>query len=182
MTKVLHIDSSARVAGSISRDLSAEVVGKFPGARVIHRDVGVNALPHITDPWVTATFTPAEARSFEQKEVLAQSDTLVDELLDADTIVIGVSMYNFSVPASLKAWVDMVARARPALEDAASQAMELERPVAVVARAGIVRVSLAMAMGAEAAALAFQIRYLGATRLTCSSGGFAVPAENEQMV
>ena len=87
-----------------------------------------------------------------------------------------------SAAAQRAAIDDLVARARPALEDAASQAMELERPVAVVAHAGIVRVSLAMAMGAEAAALAFQIRYLGATRLTCSSGGFAGTAVNEQLV
>ncbi|MEO0891248.1 MAG: NAD(P)H-dependent oxidoreductase [Pseudomonadota bacterium] len=107
---VLHIDSSARIDGSISRDLTANILGRYPGADVITRDIGRTPLPQITDEWVSASFTPPEDRSSAQKDVLAVSDALVDELIAADTIVIGAPMYNFSVPAALKAWIDQVAR------------------------------------------------------------------------
>lgn len=107
---VLHIDSSARIDGSISRDLTADILARHPGATVITRDIGRTAVPQITEDWVGASFTPPEDRSDAQKQVLAVSDTLVDELIAANTIVIGVPMYNFSVPAALKAWIDQVAR------------------------------------------------------------------------
>lgn len=73
---------------------------------------------------------------------------------------------------------DMARRAEPALREAARLAMAAPLPIAVVAHAGIVRVALAMAMGDAAAALAFQISYEGATRLTCSQGGMAITAVN----
>ena len=106
---VLHIDSSARTTGSVTRDLSAEIVGKI-GGDVIRRDLK-DALPQITEAWVGANFTPADQRDDLQRDTLALSDTLVKELQDADTIVIGVPIYNFGVPAALKAWIDLVARA-----------------------------------------------------------------------
>ncbi len=105
----LHIDSSARVQGSVSRDLSAQIVARFDGP-VIRRDL-TEALPQINEAWVTANFTPADQRSTLQADTLALSDQLVQELQDADTIVIGLPVYNFGVPAALKAWIDLVARA-----------------------------------------------------------------------
>lgn len=112
MTKtVLHINSSARQAGSLTRDLTADLINRYPDARVTTRDLAVAPIPQISEDWVMASFTPADDRSDAQKETLALSDALVDELIAADTVVIGVSMYNFSVPASLKAWIDQVARA-----------------------------------------------------------------------
>ncbi len=107
---VLHIDSSARLTGSTSRDLSQRVVDKLNPDTVIRRDL-TSALPQIDEHWVNANFTPADQRSPEQNDRLALSDQLVQELMAADTIVIGAPIYNFSVPASLKAWVDLVARA-----------------------------------------------------------------------
>ena len=77
---------------------------------------------------------------------------------------------------------EMVGRVRPALEAAAALALQQERRVAIVAHAGTVRSALAVAMRAEAAALAFQVPYLGATRLRCHPGGFAVTAVNEVLV
>jgi FMN-dependent NADH-azoreductase len=68
-------------------------------------------LPHLSESLLGAYFTPADARSAEQAEVIKQSDALVDELLAADTIVIGVPMYNFAPPPTLKAWIDHVFRA-----------------------------------------------------------------------
>lgn len=109
MTRILHIDASARTEGSVSRDLSAQIIARFNGAEVTYRDLN-NSLPHVTGDWVGATFTPADARTDAQKDTLALSDTLVDELEAADVIVIGVPIYNFSVPASLKAWIDLISR------------------------------------------------------------------------
>lgn len=110
MTRILHIDASARTSDSVSRDLSARIVARFEGAEVTRRDLN-DALPHIDEAWIGATFTPADQRSDAQKEVLALSDTLVDEIEAADVIVIGLPIYNFSVPASLKAWIDQITRA-----------------------------------------------------------------------
>lgn len=115
MSTLLHIDSSARSGGSISRELTASFAqqwqAKNPGGKVVHRDLAANALPHLSESLLGAYFTPADARSAEQAEVIKQSDALVDELLAADTIVIGVPMYNFAPPSTLKAWIDHVFRA-----------------------------------------------------------------------
>ncbi len=108
-SKTLHIDASARTESSVSRKLSAEIVSKI-GGQIIRRDLN-EALPHITADWVDANFTPADQRTQTHKEALQLSDTLVDELAQSDTIVIGLPIYNFGVPASLKAWIDMIARA-----------------------------------------------------------------------
>lgn len=107
---ILHIDASARHSGSVSRDLSARIVADHPGARVITRDLADTPLPHVTEDWVAANFTPADARTPAQHAVLGQSDALVAELKEADTIVIGLPVYNFNVPAAFKAWIDLVAR------------------------------------------------------------------------
>lgn len=106
---ILHIDSSARTEGSVTRDLSAQIVAQL-GGDVIRRDL-TDALPQITENWVNANFTPADQRDAVQRDTLALSDTLIEELKAADTIVIGAPVYNFGVPAALKAWVDLVARA-----------------------------------------------------------------------
>lgn len=111
---ILQIDSSARTDGSISRSLSQAFVERLSSAdtQVVTRDIGVEALPLLTEDWVGANFTPDEARTPVQKDTLALSDTLIAELEAADTIVLGVPIYNFGVPAVFKAWVDLVARAR----------------------------------------------------------------------
>lgn len=110
MTTLLRIDSSARTQGSITRDLTARITKAHDGAQVIHRDLAETPVPQITESWVTANFTPAEDRTDAQVETLALSDDLLAELEAADTIVIGLPVYNFAPPAALKAWVDNVAR------------------------------------------------------------------------
>ena len=107
---ILHVDSSARREGSVTRDLSARITSRLEAAEVIRRDLAT-PLPQLSEDWVNANFTPADQRSAEQQAVLAQSDALVEELQRADTIVIGTPVYNFTVPAALKAWIDLVARA-----------------------------------------------------------------------
>ena len=110
MTKsVLHIDSSARRTGSVTRNLTAQIVEKL-GGTVIRRDLA-DPLPLLTEDWIAANFTPADARDSVQTDTLALSDTLVEEIMRADTLVIGAPIYNFGVPAALKAWIDLIARA-----------------------------------------------------------------------
>lgn len=107
---VLHIDASARTENSITRDLSARIVARLNHTKYVRRDLA-NPLPLITAEWVGANFTPAGDRDEVQRDTLALSDQLVAELKTADVIVIGTPIYNFSVPAVLKAWIDLIARA-----------------------------------------------------------------------
>lgn len=109
-SSILRIDASARREGSISRDLADRIIARFPGAHVTIRDLA-RGLPLIDETWVGANFTPEAERSPEQRATLALSDDLIAEVKAADTLVIGLPIYNFGVPATLKAWVDQVARA-----------------------------------------------------------------------
>ncbi|MGC3938798.1 FMN-dependent NADH-azoreductase [Roseobacter sp. EG26] len=106
---ILHIDASARHTGSTTRDLSAKIVERL-GGDVLYRDL-TTALPQINETWVTANFTPADQRDAQHQKALALSDTLVEEIQAADVLVIGAPVYNFGVPAALKAWIDLIARA-----------------------------------------------------------------------
>ncbi|WP_426054661.1 FMN-dependent NADH-azoreductase [Janthinobacterium sp. PSPC2-1] len=113
MSKVLYINSSVRNSGSLSRQLSGEFVAKLAaqGASVVERDLAAQPVPHLTEEVMGAFFTPAEQRSAQAAAAVQLSDTLVDELLAADVLVLAAPMYNFSVPSTLKAWIDHVARA-----------------------------------------------------------------------
>ena len=81
-----------------------------PRGEVVHRDLAQTDLPFVAAPWLQAYFTPPEQQSAEMKEALRLSDELVAELLAADHIVISTPVYNYNVPASLKAWVDHIVR------------------------------------------------------------------------
>lgn len=107
---ILRIDASARRDGSVSRDLADRLLARFPDATVTTRDLAPG-LPLIDETWIGANFTPEADRTDEQRATLALSDTLIAEVIAADTLVIGLPIYNFGVPATLKAWVDQVARA-----------------------------------------------------------------------
>ncbi len=110
---ILAVQSSARRDGSVSRRLVEQVtealVERNPAARVVTRDVA-NGLPVVNEVWLGANSTPAPDRTPEQRRALKLSDALVEELKASDVMVFGVPVYNFGVPASLKAWVDLVAR------------------------------------------------------------------------
>lgn len=108
--KILRIESSARREGSVTRELTSQIIAKFDVYEVVTRDL-LDGIPLINEAWVGANFTPQPDRTEEQTKLLEYSDTLIQEVLDADTLVIGLPIYNFGVPASLKAWVDLVARA-----------------------------------------------------------------------
>ncbi len=108
---VLRIDASARKTGSISRDLTDRILAKAAAPTIITRDLADTPVPQVDETWIGANFTPADDRTAAQKDTLALSDALVADVKAADTIVIGLPIYNFGVPSALKAWIDMIARA-----------------------------------------------------------------------
>ena len=135
---ILRIDASARRDGSVSRDLSDRIIARFAEANVTARDLA-EGLPLIDEDWVGANFTPAEQRTDAQKAKLALSDTLIEEIKAADTLIIGLPIYNFGVPAALKAWVDLVARAGVTFqytEQGPKGLLEGKRAVVAVASGG----------------------------------------------
>jgi FMN-dependent NADH-azoreductase len=109
---ILRVDSSAKLEGSHSRDLIDRLLDNLgPDWQVVRRDL-VDPIPQIDALWIAANTTLDEERTDAHRQTLALSDALVDELEAADLIVIGLPVYNFGVPASLKAWIDQVCRAR----------------------------------------------------------------------
>jgi FMN-dependent NADH-azoreductase len=101
--KLLHLDTSALGANSVTRELSAAIVARWqaavPGLKVEYRDLDTNPLPHLTGPVLTGADAAAKA----------EGDATMDQFLDSDVIVIGAPMYNFGIPSTLKAWIDRVA-------------------------------------------------------------------------
>ncbi len=114
MNTLLIVNSSPRTQ-SVSRRLTQHFVDEWKkrnaDTRIIDRDLAVNPVPFVDEAWIEASHTPEAERTDEQNKLLQLSDTLIDEVMQADTIVLGVPMHNFSIPASLKAWVDQVVRA-----------------------------------------------------------------------
>ena len=113
--QILRIDASMRKTGSHSRTLTDQVIeqlGKTRDIDIVTRDLANSDLSFVDENWIGANFTDPAERSDDQKAALARSDALVAELKAADTVVIGLPIYNFGIPAALKAWVDMIARAR----------------------------------------------------------------------
>lgn len=112
---ILEISASARQHGSISRQLTADLLAALADR---HDDIAVSrrnvadGLPYVDAAFARAKDTPPEQRTPDDEAALTLSDELVAELAAADILVIGVPMYNFSIPASLKAWIDLVARPR----------------------------------------------------------------------
>ena len=113
MKTVLQIDSSLFGEQGQSSQLAASLVQRLlgPDDRLIRRDLATEPVPHLTAERFAAFITPESERTEAQREVAAYSDRLIDELRAADVIVLGLPMYNFGVPSSLKAYFDHVARA-----------------------------------------------------------------------
>ena len=113
MSHILRIDASARQSGSTTRHLAdqleARLVEQHYGATVTRRDLGLTPPAFLTEHWVGANFTDEAERSDEQKALLAGSEELIAEIEAADTIVITAPVYNFAIPATLKAWAHAVA-------------------------------------------------------------------------
>jgi FMN-dependent NADH-azoreductase len=111
---VLHIDSSPLGERSVSRQLTARVLdvlrAKDGNINVVTRDIGANPLPHLSGAVIAAFLTPTGQGGPSVADAVRLSDQTVDELLNADLIVIGAPMYNLGIPSSLKAWIDHVVR------------------------------------------------------------------------
>lgn len=111
--KILRIDGSTRHNGSVSRsltELAVEILqDQFGVAHVTQRDMR-NGIGNISSAWRTASLSPNEARSTEDRAVLAQSEALINEFVSADFLLIAVPIYNFNIPAALKSWIDLICR------------------------------------------------------------------------
>jgi FMN-dependent NADH-azoreductase len=121
MPHLLHLDASARpglagkdLHGSHSRNLSQRFVSQWLARRgqdsLTYRDIGQNPPTIIDHDWIAAAFTADEQREPWMHDTLQESELLIDELLAADVLVIGTPLYNFSMPAALKAWIDQIVR------------------------------------------------------------------------
>lgn len=127
MSVLLHVDSSVRNISnanpdhnSISKNLAKQLVSALREHNAIdeyiYRDVGVNPPGFITQEWIGAVFTPELQQTPQQRELLLQSNTLIDEVERADIIVISSPMYNYGMPAQLKAWFDQIIRINKAFD------------------------------------------------------------------
>jgi FMN-dependent NADH-azoreductase len=139
MPTLLHIDSSLRVEGSRSRALSEHFARNWrnahPDGSVIYRDLAAHPLPHLDLHAFTANMVAAEDRTAAQRDARALTETLTGEVLAADEIVIGVPLYNFGPPSTLKAWVDRIVAPGLTVE-AGVGGLAGGRPVTVAAARG----------------------------------------------
>ncbi len=139
---LLLVNASSRYQDSLTRAVSAEIaqyLAELNGLSVKERDVAAG-LPFVSEQWVNANFTDPAERSDAQRQTLAQSDRLVKELHAARQLVMGVPVYNFTIPATLKAWIDLVARARETFrytENGPEGLLNIEKAYLVVASGGV---------------------------------------------
>lgn len=115
MSTTLLVTSSPRGAAShstrIATDLAARLQEANPASRLVVRDLAASPLPYIDPDYYTGIYTPAEARTPRQAEVVGVSDEVLDQVLDADTIILATGLINFNISSTLKSWIDHVARA-----------------------------------------------------------------------
>jgi FMN-dependent NADH-azoreductase len=113
--RLLHLDASAQTTRSVTRALSRDLVHQWVAAHpvtdVTYRDLALSPPTPVDERWIAAAFTPPELQTPELASALEESDTLVNELIAADVVVFGMPMYNWTVPATVKAWLDQVIRA-----------------------------------------------------------------------
>ncbi len=140
--KILQIDASARGGQSESRRLTSEFIRRWradnPEDVIIRRDIVDDPLPHINSLFLDGMMTPEGERTPEQQRAIDRSDELIRELLDADVLVLGVPMYNFGIPSTLKAWVDHISIAGRTFEYTADgpKGLVRNRPVYILSTRG----------------------------------------------
>lgn len=114
MATLLHLDSSGQSENSVSRKLTAHYVKIWkeanPNGRVIYRDLVKSDIGFLTNEHIVAFNSPQDSLNAAQKKLVELPDKLMEELQEADVILFGTPMYNFSVPAVLKGWIDMIVR------------------------------------------------------------------------
>jgi FMN-dependent NADH-azoreductase len=114
MTHILHLDASPRGDRSISRTLSKEFISQWktahPDDTITYRDIGRYPVPFVSEDWIAAAFTSPDQRTPELATAIQISEELIDEFLAADRYVFSIPMYNFSIPANFKAYLDQIVR------------------------------------------------------------------------
>jgi FMN-dependent NADH-azoreductase len=172
MSNILIVDSAATGEDSVSRRLTratAEaLVARNPDAHIVHRDVGTNPVPHLTELSVPA-IRAGLVENEQAREALALSDALVEELKAADLIVIGAPMYNFGMPSTLKAWFDHVLRARVTFqysEAGPEGLLKGKKAIVVLARAGLYSEGPAAAMDHQEPHIRSLLGFMGITDVT----------------
>jgi FMN-dependent NADH-azoreductase len=170
MTKVLIIDSAATGEQSVSRKLVDALVTDLGarGAEIVRRDIGGSPVPHLTPETVFA-IRSSEASTEAERVVLALSDALIDELRQADVLVIGAPMYNFGIPSTLKAWFDHVLRARVTFrytEKGPEGLMTGKKAIVVESRAGLYSEGPMVAMDSQEPHLRNLLGFMGITDVT----------------
>jgi len=113
MVKILSIQSSINGNQSVSKQLSAQIIDQIqaahPDSSVKLRDLSTTPAPHFEAVHFYALRTPEEERTAEQSAAASHANELIGELMEADSIVIGVPFYNFNIPSTLKSWLDHLA-------------------------------------------------------------------------
>ena len=141
MTKLLVVETSPRGDHSISRGLTRRFVAEWraahPDGDVVDRDLMETDLQFIGAPWLQAYFTPPEQHSPEMKAELRLSDELVAELLACDHLVIATPVYNYNVPAALKAWIDSIVRKGQTLGFDGSGLVQGKKATVLMASGGV---------------------------------------------
>ncbi|RKD61520.1 NAD(P)H-dependent oxidoreductase [Rhizobium sp. WW_1] len=144
--KLLHIDTSIKATGSLSREMSAAAVERLkreaPDIAVHYRDLAAHPLGDITGRVFAAHAKGADVSDFDpaERSDLAESGRVLEEFMASDVIVIGVGFYNFSVPSSLKAWLDRILVAGKTFSYTASGVVGLaggKRVIVLLARGGL---------------------------------------------
>jgi FMN-dependent NADH-azoreductase len=146
METLLVINSSARVTRSITRQLTERFAAAWlshqPNGEVIRRDVGLHPVPAINEAWIASAFSDPSRHTEAMRRALARSNELIDELFRATAIVVGAPMYNFGMPAQLKAWVDQIVRVgrtfdfNPATPENPYLPLVPSRPVVIITSKG----------------------------------------------
>jgi FMN-dependent NADH-azoreductase len=169
---ILHITSSARGSASYSNRVARQVLDELttanPGATVTLRDLARDPLPHIDDDFVVATKSPEGPQTERQRALLARSDALVDELFAADVIVIAAPMINFTIPSTLKSWIDHVARAGRTFSYGAAgpQGLVTGKQVILIGARGGVYADAGQALDFQLPYLKSVLGFLGMTDVT----------------
>ena len=170
MKSILFVNSSPRGSESLSykvaRGLVTDLVSRHANVSVVLRDLVQNPPPHLGQALLAGMSSAPEQRTQEQKDAVALSDVLVDELSSADILVIAAPMHNFGVPSTLKAWIDHVARAGRTFRYGPGGPQGLlvgKRAILVLARGGIYSEGPAKALDFQEPYLRAVLRFLGIT-------------------
>jgi FMN-dependent NADH-azoreductase len=172
MTQILFVTSSVRAEDSFSNQVATTVLNDLrkahPDAGVVIRDLAKEPVPHIDGDFVEATRTPQGPTTDKQRALVARSDVLVDELKKADIIVIAAPMYNFSIPSTLKAWIDYICRPGQTFsysDKGPEGLLKGKRAILILARGGIYSSGPMQSFEHQATYLHSVLNFLGITNV-----------------